>query len=287
MRSDMDSWARKVKSIKDIPDYFKDAFTPHISSLSSFPYTIYCPPDKWGKRRTNPKLICVLDNEILFLEKLKDEIKAIRYKFEDIISIEEGNILLYSWIKIKGITDNVLETSLAEFNTVVEEIFAHVVEMLRKSINNIGGSLSSKELDKFNYLQSLSYKYMNYGRSSVSGNEQVVQIIYQPGIFVRFLKFFKRIISSEFLAILTDKELIILKDQDIEKHGKGDKYGCISTYCPLNKIIDVTLKNNEENNTIALLISLNSGEYISFPFSASKVNEIYCMKETLKKEMVS
>ena len=98
MASITSSWARRVTSYDAIPEIFRE----FIPIEGQFPYIIYSPPDSWGKRKTNAKLIALYEDRILVLEKTKEEVIRASYQLPDINYIEHATILLYSWISVNG-----------------------------------------------------------------------------------------------------------------------------------------------------------------------------------------
>lgn len=136
MKSDMDSWARLIKTYDMMPDDFKGFLNDNISTYDPFPYVIYAPADRWGARKTNPKLLCLCDNKLFIFEKTKTDMISHCFLFEDIIDIEKGSVLLYSWIKITGKPNGILLSPIIEFNTVVDYLFKPIIEILRKKIPN-------------------------------------------------------------------------------------------------------------------------------------------------------
>lgn len=283
MASHIDSWPMIIKSRDEIPEIFKENLLPYLLEnfldINQVPYIIYAPSDRVGRRISNLKLLCLLDNAIIMLEKLNDKVRTIRYYFNDIVYIEEGQMLLYSWIRIKGISENALISSIVEFNTVVEKIFQPIIEKLRRTINNIEIKQSKEELIEFQFLKKLNYKFMNYGSDSIMDGENIVDIVYQEDIYTKFLKFFKKSISPAHLSILTDKELIIIKDDD----GGFAKYGAIWIYIPKNNILDVALKKCEKNSNLIFEINLIQNEKVNMIYSLSNILKINSFTTMFKK----
>ncbi|MCL6591863.1 MAG: hypothetical protein K6U80_18175 [Firmicutes bacterium] len=137
MPSEMDSWARRVQAESEVPAVFRETFTSFAAGLSGFPYTVYAPPDIWGSRKTNAKLIAIYDGKVLFVEKARQEIRRREFLLEDILYVECGAVLLYSWLKIAVKSAGQSFTVMVEFNSVVKSLFEKAALIIRVTVNRI------------------------------------------------------------------------------------------------------------------------------------------------------
>ncbi len=257
MKKAIDNWARRIKADNEIPDSFQNFFSTSVDNQALFPYTIFAPPERGYHWKSTPKLLCLKDDGISIAEKVKKQIKITHFSFRDIYYLETGTLLLHSWLKINGIVDGRLTTVMVEYNTVVEEIFKPLVTTIRANINYLDQTeLSSEklkqELHKFDYLIKENFKYMNFGKRSLIPGEQVERVILQPDIRLKYLRFFQRLISYTHLIILTDHELIVIKDDNSLKIKKQARYGGVWQFIPLHKIDKIRLNSNLNNGLIEL-----------------------------------
>ncbi len=126
----------------------------------------------------------------------------------------------------------------------------------------------NEQLDKFDYLIKRSFKFMNYARRSLGGGEQVIDSLWQTEIrepiLTLFGKQFNRTVSPQHLAILTDKELILVsEDVRVSKNEQG-KYGGIWRYLPLRFITSVSAAR--KNDLWKITIELPNTESIELLF---------------------
>jgi hypothetical protein len=222
MKFTTDNWPRLVRDKKDIPASFTNFFEQIDAPQLPFPYTVFLPPDKWYRRKFNSKLICLFNDRIYIAEKVKKQINVTCFIVHHINYIEMGTLLLYSWLKIHGMVNEQLTSVTVEFNTVVEALSKPMIEKIRLLIQHIEPSESFEiqlrsEQEKFDYLIRENYKYMNFGIQSLLPGCIVYQILLQPDIRVKYMKYFKRILSVVHQTILTDRELIIIKDDESMK----------------------------------------------------------------------
>jgi hypothetical protein len=271
MPSTTASWARPIQSFEEIPNAFKE-FLPQ-SEL--FPYIIYSPTDSWGEKQTNAKLTCMYRDKIVVLEVIKGKVNTVCYWFNDIDYIEHGTMLLYSWIGIHGFVDGKLSNSIVEYNSVVTPYFHPIVKAIRQ-IHPISETIGdNQDLSKLDYLNILNYKFFNYSHESILTGEEIVRTVYQPAVYEKFMLFLTRIVTLSHLTILTNKELIIIKEEELieVKRKSNVKNGGVWVYIPLHKILNITIDSNKRINLLTLVISVKQNT-IKLTFSSPKRRDL-------------
>ena len=92
--------------------------------------------------------------------------------------------------------------------------------------------------------------------------EKILQSILQPKIrrqvFDLFGYKFHRTVGLAHLTILTDKEIIFIRDDEDTTEVRGERYGGVWQYIPLQKIQDVKLTASG-NKLLTLTLTLESG----------------------------
>jgi hypothetical protein len=187
-------------------------------------------------------------------------------------------VLLQSWVKLSGVTDRGLpNTSEFKFNTVTEHLFAPLVEKIRSATGCSQGIDPALEQSKFDFLGRANLKLMNYARRSILPGEQVIASLLQPKIRAKVLTLFKKTfyhtISPAHLSILTDRELITIKEDSERGADNGPRYGGIWRYIPLNKIAAVSL-GERDPNTLTLSIHLPQNDEVSSIFALANRSEL-------------
>lgn len=291
MKNSMDSWARQVKEEQELPESFAAFFKSIPNHLERFPYTVFAPPEKLYRKKSTPKLLVLLDDRLYIAEKLNKQIQVACFCYQDINYIETGSILLHSWITINGKTDGKQVTITVEYNSVAEIFFKPIVEKVRSSINHLDQSdfakaQFKKEQSKFDALIKMNFKYMNFGKRSLLPGEQIQQFILQPDIRVKFLKYFQRTLSFTHLTILTDHELIFIKDDDSFKMAQHVRYGGVWRYISLQKIMKIAVDNILEHDLIKLSLILPEEVGFSFLFSASQRPELDLLLHTVDRPLL-
>ncbi|EIV99520.1 LOW QUALITY PROTEIN: hypothetical protein ThesiDRAFT1_0499 [Thermoanaerobacter siderophilus SR4] len=277
MPSDIDSWARNVKDYSEIPEIFKFYYDENFKDSTQFLNAIYAPADSWGRRKTNDKLMFLYENNVVFLEKMKNSINAVSYPIENINYIENGSILLYSWLKINGNIEGETRSFVLEYNTVVENIFKPIIEKLRILLCDIETSDKEKEIDDFDCLRDINYK----AKKAVLNGEKVIDFLYQADIKVPYFKFFKKLKSTSHMIIFTNKELIILQEENA-KSIKDVKYGGIWIYIPVHKILNAYI-DEEETGFLNLSINVSGSNVFKSRFEFSQKEKVERLVEQINK----
>ncbi|MGE5631465.1 MAG: hypothetical protein ACM3TR_10260 [Caulobacteraceae bacterium] len=220
-----------INTWEDIPQCFQAQCKSALGEISAFPYIIYLPAYTWGNRTTNELLVCLSNNDLIIFEKLEKDIRAKDYNLNDIIYVNRGTMLLYSWIRIFGYEKNCITSLVIEFNTAAKQIFEKLLRTIRSKIGKFEALTDeyslSKELSKFDYLTSVDYKFMNYARESIIPTENVETILLQPAIYKKYFKYLKKTLCSAHMHILTDKELIIISEDDPGMKAYRTKNTCL------------------------------------------------------------
>jgi len=272
------SWAKSITCYGQLPEAFQDLFKTLLSDASSWPYTVLMLTYEGFMRRENSRLICSLGDKIYVMERARNKTTCTCYPIEDISYVEEGVVLLYAWVKISGITsDGVKSSSTLKFNAVTDYLLASIIKKIRPATDGSGDADRSLELAKFDYLAQSNFKFMSYGRHSILPGEKVIHIILQPEIqekiFTVLGRSFFRTVATAHISILTDRELILIRDEEQSRWSRNARYGGTRSYIPLNKITSVSV-TRKENDLLALSIHLPGNDQIVSLFSCSNEREL-------------
>jgi hypothetical protein len=195
-------------------------------------------------------VICSAQDILYVLESQEGTLSITPFPVNQILDIEVGAILLFSWLTIRGVTPNGLfQSKTIEFNSVSYPHFIPFINRARSAPAAPNAPALEQEKRKFEYLTSSTFKFSNYGRKSLMGREKVLQIIWQPEIrepmFSRLGMVFHRTVSYAHLSILTDEELILIREDDLTRITKGNHYGGIGRYIPHRSLRSVRLSESD------------------------------------------
>ena len=285
------SWAKHIESYDTVPEVYKGFFNTLLRDSQVFPFVALTPSFNGFSHKTTEKLVCDVNDTIYVLERSGSRITTKGYPLGAIRDIEVGVVLLDSWITISGVTsDGVSTTSTFEFNTTSGRHFASLLNKIRPAANGSEETELSAELAKFDYLASSSFKFMNYARSSLVCGEKVIHTVWQPEIRARTVALpgwpFYRTLSMSHLIILTDKELILIREDERVSGNWGFRkrvrYGGIWQYIPLDSIVSVSLAK-QANDLWALSIYLSEDGRLDRVFTASSKHEVAQLQDEIEK----
>ena len=260
----MKSWALEIKSLENLPRAFQEAFLLFAPKEGEFPYTVYSPPYRSNRLKSSARLMFTWDKNLVVLTKEKSKIEPICFEFQNIDYVENGSVLLTSWIKIEGTgTDGGYHSVMVGFNSVMDGLFLQFIDRIRSEYLVSEKGKKATEAFKFDFLGPQNFKFMNYAKQNLHDGESIDSIIYEPEMNVENFKvfgraFYKRI-SPAHLLIITDTELILLSDPESVKLSS---YGASWGYIPLDRIRSVEFVFEEAEGYHVLKIHLNGGKEI-------------------------
>lgn len=285
----MRTWARRIRSYEEVPAEFQPAFPEYGEH---FPYTLLIPQDRLSLfHRRNEQMICLYQDRLVHLELVHHEIKTLSSSLQEVLYVERGMILLYSWLKI--VTPS--GTLWMRFNTTNEYLFSPVIETIRQEMSGSSASdqASGKRdqtLSRFDYLVYANYKYMNYGRESVRANDAVVDVVYQPDRPLQEITLFGRTLlrrcMTGHLSVLTENELILIREDKRIRINQEASYGGVFTYIPRRQIHDISFVSDRENAHCVMQITLPENTRLVSEFSLTN-EELGSFQEHLGRITIS
>ena len=270
------TWARVIDSYERIPEAYQDFFKPRFLERQPLPYIVLTPSFETLGFRISEKLVCVFDHEIQILEKNGKGLTVQCYPLDRIGYVEVSSMLLDSRLKISGVTgDGNLISSIARFSTATDYLLAPVLNKIRLYKIKSKDIVQKQELKKFDPWLTLNFKFMNFARKSFLGGEKVLSATLQPeikkGLFTILGRTYHRTISPTHACILTDRELILIREEALE--NRHDKYGGIWDYIPVRNISSLSM-DRKNGNLLVLSIQLVTSESFKCLFQNSMENEV-------------
>lgn len=270
----MGGWSKRIVSFDQLPAVFLDAFKSLFGG-GEFPYTVYSPGFKIGLSTTNEMVTTLDEDKLIIFEKQQDEIKQSSIAIADINNMEYGMTLLRSWITITSNNNGKVVSSKVEYNTVSQELYDPIIKIIRTSSNTIGEGSAEANTEQFDYLLTKDFAFMNYAKLSILQGENIIKHVYEPNVN-----------EVTNMVVLTDKELIILRDDIVDKKKFG-KYGIIRHYIPNRNIKSIAVQNNsiEKNNENSLLLSvhLKSKDALGYFFTTSSTEALNSLVDEFEK----
>lgn len=240
----MRAWARTITSYAEVPEGFQ-AYFPEPTG--TFPYTLLLPPETVSPfQKRHAQLVCLHEDSLVMFEAKRNEVTTTTLPLHTITYVEHGKVLLSSWMTIYTDTDS----RTLRYNTVNEGLFFPLLTRIRHAIapgateQSVNEAEHQQERAKFEQLQMRNFKYMNYGAQSLLPGDTISSMLYQPDICVKTVKFLKRTLFQQHLtchlSILTNRELIVIREAKRLKTRQDSMYGGIFTYIPLGRIHEIS-----------------------------------------------
>ena len=175
-----------------------------------------------------------------------------------------AQVLLHAWITIHGEAVNGgAESTTVRFNSVTDHIMLPFVERLRPTPTAGAATDLEAERARFNDLGRTHFKFMSYGQGAIRPGARVDTILLQPQIrreLIGLLGFsLSRLIGPAHLTILTDSELILIRDDESQRWSRRAPHGAIWTYIPRARILDVSVAPG--NGDVQALSSTSLGPF--------------------------
>lgn len=287
----MGAWTKVIESYAAIPEIYKYFFKSSLGDLQTFPYVVLAPA-LTRVRKATEKLVYEVNDTLYVLARTGTEIVAHAYPLKTICDIEVGTILLYSWLTIHGMTSaGLMSATTIEFNSTSLRHYATFIAKIRPQPNVADDTELQKAQAAFDYLATENFKFMNYARSSLVGGEKVIHTLWQPEIreriFPRLRVPFYRTVSTAHLAVLTDKELILIREDERSSRGKkGVRYGGVWHYIPLRNIVSVSLEQFTADLLI-LSVKLSSMGHADQLFALASRPEVTHLQNAIEKALGS
>ena len=288
-RQTMSTWARVIESYGAVPEAYRDSHRLVSGESPQFPYTVLAPALAGSRHKTTEKLLCEVGDIIYVWERKRDQVAMAAYPLETISDLEIGCILLYSWMTIGGVTtEGEVSSSTIEYNTSTRRHFAPFENKMRPAPVRTNQGEPSVEQAKLSYLAADGFKFMNYALDSVVEGDIILRTLWQPKISkpvvkLRGLALYQTTLSLAHLAILTDREFIVIQDDERSRENRGVRHGGKSQYIALSHISEVSLLDHADDLLVLSLTLSPGGRRSDVIFAASRKQEVAQLRDELAK----
>ena len=283
------SWAMRIESYADLPDVYKGFFEPFLADRKDFPYTVLTPTHERFIHRQSEKLISDFGREIYILERNGSTVDPHCYPVDGISYVEFRTALLASSFKVYGMTNQEVHTSCTLiFNSITDYLFKPFLKKARLGANDSETATKNPEVEKFDHLADVNFKFMNFAKHSLLGGEKVLHFTLQSEIRESIVKFLKktyfRTISPTHMSILTDRELIVIRED--ESRRKEDRYGGIWDFISLNKIVSMIV-SEKNDDLLGLTVQLPEDTGFELLFQISAKEELDQLLNQFKEQVIT
>ncbi len=253
-------FAYPVPAVADLPASARDALLLHLASGEPIRQMIYSPGPQGlprGRRygpglryaqRQAPATVLVLTEERLLTATLLEGETAPPVTvtpLADLLRLELGTILLFSWIEWSWASAAALEVHRVYFNTAGERLFWELLTALRRAVSAQSDLPVQAGQPKEDAFDALPYKFANIVPNRLMlPDEQVQAMVYQPTIWRRRFGIFKRRRGPATTVVLSPQHLLVAQE---DAPVAGAAYGMIARYCPRSRLAGMTLERAEND----------------------------------------
>ncbi len=280
-RQTMTTWAKVAQSLDEVPEAFREACSALVGSRPVFPYVVFAPSMGGTRHRNADRLLCDVDDTLYIFERVGRRLITTGYPWPAARDIEYGNSLLYSWITLSGRTTQGLdEASTVTFNLATARYFRPFIDKVRPlpAPADAAKLRVSGEQAKFDSLATASFKFASFARESLAAGapsgppspqrgdgqgQTVLEMVWQPALHQRTARVlgltFYRSVSLAHLTLLTDREVIYIRDEEQSAKKGRARYGGVWRYVPLRHVLSASITETPEGYLTLSLSLTGSG----------------------------
>jgi hypothetical protein len=177
---------------------------------------------------------------------------------EDILFLESGTILLFSWLDWAWVRDGRLEHTRVYFNTVNRSLFETLAGLVRRSILASNGVTLSSEDQGLDQLEEMPFKFKSLiPKHLLLPGEQVQAALFRPSLWTKDLSIFRRHVAPKLAAIRTNGALILAQE---DLTSEEDSYGLIAQFCLRPYVRRIALEETPVGSDLVVHLSLGGVE---------------------------
>ena len=265
------SWAKAIRSISEVPQAYASFFESLLTLDSPFPVTVLTPSYEGFLHSEAERMVCAMPEELAILTPRSTGLDVVRYPYAGAEYVELHIVLLDGHLKFAGTeSGGAHTTTVIRFNAVTDYLFTPIVNQIRRGGQPPGPMGDGHDADSFMGWVKSNYKFMNYARRSLLGDEAIRHAFLQSEIRVRVAsalgRTYSRPVAPTLATILTDQELILIREVLVRRNQ--DRYGGIWDYVRLKAIESVEIAETGRGH-LRLSIGLHGGAPLEFLYEPS------------------
>lgn len=231
---------REVSNISELDSKLKTKIYNFFKKNELSPIIIFKNIDK----KNTDLVMIIFKNYLYLIKKMDEKIKEYKIFFEDIymLNITIKNTKSIFKIISKNYNENIF------FNYKKDKFIFQLIQRIR-----FFKKIKTTPLDRFtnlNYLKNKNLKLYNFSKYALSNNNQVIDLIYQKNNIDLNI--------NSFVSILTNNELLFIKELNYNEIPKKSILGGNWSYIFLNSIEKVEFNKKSGNLTCYFKITLKN-----------------------------
>lgn len=263
----VDRFAYTIPQIEALEPRVQAALAPHLAADDPVRQIIYSPAlynlprgRKFGPEARippgePPASVLVLTGERLLavtLLKPPAEPPVAVTPLADLLRVELGQILLFSWLEWSWADAGQLAVYCVFFNTVGETLFWGLATAMRQGVSAGADLPAQTGRPKEDAFLDLPYKFENLVPNKLMlPDERVQAVVFQPAIWQRRWLVFKRRRGPAVTVVLSPEHLLLAHE---DSPPAGAAYGMIARYCPRTRLAALTVESEGEDHWLAVTL---------------------------------
>jgi hypothetical protein len=195
------------------------------------------------------------------------DIAAKRFSLEDIDRVTFGKVLLRAWLGFEGETSTGTDAAFIEFNTVTARLFQPLIDAIRPAPSGRGGHGGAAASEA----AALGLKFVNYAETALRDGDVVELAIAQPEIADEGERWAwrRKPKATARLLLLTDREVIVIGDDEDAARRTRTRHGGTWTYVP-RSAVERTLIETRGDGLFGFELQLRCGDRVRGTFDAER-----------------
>ena len=252
-------WPRRIDPSSPFPHPFRRSYDdlrlpPHESR-----YILYSPRLRFGPHESTAKLLVWAGPRLACLDARRGGVVTTVMSLDEVHEVEWGQALLEAWLRLAAHGPGGRAMIRVELNAVGRDLYLPIADAIRTRAY-AGAHLSlADEGARLSSLLSTDYRFIGLGRQALLPGAELRRFWFQPRGAGSFLRFIDQTLVPALLVMVTQAELIFVREQSIRGAGR---YGAVYSYLPLGSIRGVALVPDPARAGVSLRISLPGGSEV-------------------------
>ncbi len=263
----VDRFAYPIASIAALDPAVQAALAPHLAAEDPVRQMIYSPAlfnlprgRKFGPEVRIPageppaSVLALTGERLLAVTLLKPpaDPSVVVTPLADLLRVELGQILLFSWLEWSWASAGQLAMHCVFFNTVGETLFWGLATAMRQGAMEGADLPPQTGRPKEEAFLDLPYKFENLVPNKLMlPDERVQAVVFQPAIWKRRWLVFKRRRGPAVTVMLSPEHLLLAHE---DSPPAGAAYGMIARYCPRARLSALAVESDGEDRWLAVTL---------------------------------
>jgi hypothetical protein len=250
-------FASKLGSVDEAPAAFREAMTQHCLAWQNARLVAYSPSfTTLGHRLPATVLAVNGDRWLVASDDAQGKVHVDDCRFDDTLLLELTTILLYGQLRIDFISGDGPKSSLVYFNTVMSKLYRKAVGLILGSVDgSIDRPAAACDDVAASEVKRWPIHFSNAVPDGIVNGQQLLAVAQWPAVTSGF----RRELAPAAALLATDREIVLISDEQSWDTDTETKYGTVITHFPLIRLAKYELNSNERFTILALEMHASHG----------------------------